>query len=61
MGAAEREIRCGRTGLPDVLADRKPDEGLAEPDQHELAARLEVAVLVEDAVVRQEVLVVDRP
>ena len=59
--AGEREVGRRRPGLPDVLADRRPDERLAEPQQEQLAAGLEVPVLVEDAVVRQEPLAVDRP
>jgi len=46
--------------LPHVLADRHADKRLADLDQHEVAACGEVAVLVEDAVVRQEALAVDR-
>ena len=34
------------------------DDDVAEPEQHELAPRCEVAVLVEDAVVREELLAV---
>ena len=37
----------------------RPDEHVAAAEQDELAARGEVAVLVEDAVVRQELLAVD--
>ena len=37
-----------------------PSEHLAVLEQEEVAARSEVAVLVEDAVVRQEALAVDR-
>ena len=54
----EREIRRGRPGLPDVLADRRADEHVAAAEQDELAAGGEVAVLVEDAVVREVVLAV---
>ena len=60
-GAREREIGRRRAGLPDVLADREPDETLAEAQEDEVATLREVAVLVEDAVVRQEVLAVDGP
>ena len=60
LRAGEREVGRGRAGLPDVLADRRPDQRLPEPQQDELAARGEVAVLVEDAVVRQVALAVDR-
>jgi hypothetical protein len=50
-----------RAGLPDVLADRRPDVHVAELKKQELAALGEVAVLVEDAVVRKELLAIDRP
>ncbi len=59
LGAGEREVGGGRPGLPDVLADRRPDQRLAELQEHEVAAGGEVAVLVEDAVVGQEPLAVD--
>ena len=59
LGAGKRQVGRGRARLPDVLADRRSDERLAETQQHELAAGREVAVLVEDAVVRQELLAVD--
>ena len=58
--AGEGEVGGRRAGLPDVLADRRPDQRLAAAQEDELAPRLEVAVLVEDAVVRKELLVVDR-
>ena len=61
LRAREREVRRRRPGLPDVLADRDPDGRLSEPQDDELAALGEVAVLVEDAVVREEVLAVDGP
>ena len=57
--AGEREIGRRRARLPDVLADRRADEHLAHLEQQELAPGREVAVLVEDAVVGQEVLAVD--
>ena len=60
LRAGEREIGRRRAGLPDVLADRRPDERAAEPEEDELAAGGEVAVLVEDAVVGEEALPVDR-
>ena len=59
LRARQREIRRGRAGLPDVLADRDADGHVSEPKQHEVAAGCEVAVLVEHAVVREEVLAVD--
>jgi hypothetical protein len=59
VGAGEREIGRRRPRLPDVLADRRADERLAQPEQVHLATRLEVAHLVEDAVVREEALRVD--
>ena len=55
----ERELGRRRARLPDVLADRRPDEHLAEAEEQQVVARGEVAVLVEDAVVRQEPLAVD--
>ena len=59
LRTGEGEIRRRRAGLPDVLADRGADEHVAAAEQHELSAGGEVAVLVEDAVVRKEVLAVD--
>ncbi len=56
----EREVGRGRAGLPDVLADREADGRLAEPEEDEVATLGEVAVLVEHAVVREELLAVDR-
>jgi hypothetical protein len=60
LRAREREVGRRRPRLPHVLADGQTDERLAELEQHELAPGREVAVLVEDAVVRQESLAVDR-
>ena len=57
--AGECEIGCRWARLPHVLADRRPDEHVAYLQEHELAPRREVPMLVEDAVVRQEVLAVD--
>ena len=57
--ARQRKVRAGRSGLPDVLADRDPDAVLAELDQTRHSAGLEVALLVEHAVVRQADLAVD--
>ena len=58
LRAREREIGGRRAGLPDVLADRGADVQLPEAEQDEVAAFGEVAVLVEDAIVRQELLAV---
>ena len=55
--ASARSV-AGGPGLPDVLADRRPDERVAEAQQQELASLGEVAVLVEDAVVGEELLAV---
>ena len=50
----------GRRPLdPDVLADRQPDLGPADIDRHRLIAGSEVALLVEDGVVRQPALAID--
>ena len=59
LSAGEREIGCGRPRLPDVLADRRPDQSVAEAQEKEVATLGEVAVLVEDAVVREELLPVE--
>ena len=60
MRAREREIGRRRPWLPDVLADGRPDKRVPAAEQHETTPGLEVAVLVEDAVVGQELLAVDR-
>ena len=49
--------RCARD--PDVLADGDPDRHAVDVDQRAALAALEVAVLVEDAVVGQAVLAID--
>src|SRR5204862_6310531 len=54
----QREIGGGRARLPDVLADRGADEDAAATEEEKVAAGGEVAVLVEDAVVREVVLAV---
>src|SRR6185503_9114960 len=59
LRAREREVGCRRAGLPYVLADGWPDQSIAMLEQEEVAPRSEVAVLVEDAVVREEALAVD--
>ena len=58
LRARQREIGGGRPRLPDVLTDRRADEHVAAAEQEQVAAGGEVAVLVEDAVVRQVVLAV---
>src|SRR5581483_7194748 len=58
--SGEREVDRGRPRLPHVLADGDPDQRLAEPEHDEVAPRREVPLLVEDAVVREEALPVDR-
>ena len=55
----ESEVGRGWPGLPDVLADRDSDGGLAETEDDEVASLGEVPVLVENAVVRKEVLAID--
>ncbi len=60
LRAREGEVGGRRARLPDVLADRDADRSLTHAQKHEVAALGEVAVLVEDAVVREEVLAVDR-
>ena len=59
LRAGQREVGRGWARLPHVLADSRPDERLAVLEQNQVATRCEVAVLVEDAVVRQEALAVD--
>ena len=58
---AATSSRFGRAGVPDVLADRQADQRAVDLDQRRLRARLEVAALVEDPVVGQIALAVDRP
>ncbi len=58
--AGARLVGGRRPRLPDVLADRQPDLHVAELDQRAAGAGLEVALLVEDSVVRQPQLAVDR-
>jgi hypothetical protein len=60
LRAGEREVGRRRAGLPHVLADRRADQDVAVLQQEEVVPRREVAVLVEDAVVGQETLAVDR-
>jgi hypothetical protein len=56
----ECEIGGGRPRLPHVLADRRPDQRAAVLEQEQIAGRREVAVLVEDPVVREKPLAVQR-
>ena len=58
--SAQCEIGRGRARLPHVFAHGQADEGLAVLEQNQVTARREVAVFVEDAVVRQEALPVHR-
>ena len=60
LRSREREVRRRRARLPDVLADREPNGRLPDPEEDEFTALREVAVLVEHAVVREEVFAVDR-
>ena len=60
LRAGESELGRRRPGLPHVLADRGADQRAAVLEQQELSTGCEVAVLVEDAVVRQEPLAVQR-
>ena len=60
LGSGKGEIGGGRARLPDVLADRQPDGGLAESEHCQVASGREGSVLVEHAVVREEALAVDR-
>ena len=57
--AGERLHRGGWPRVPDVLADRQPDPDSGDVDQGRGVARLEVAALIEDAVVRKQDLPVD--
>ena len=59
LGAAEGLHRGRSRGVPDVLAHVHGEGRLARREDLGLGARLEVAVLVEDAVVRQILLVID--
>ena len=59
LGSGGGEVGGGAR-LPDVLADGHADAQPAERHHEPLGARLEVALLVEDAVVREEALPVDR-
>ena len=59
LRSRQGKIGRGRARLPDVLADGRADVDVPEPKQQQVAALGEVPVLVEDAVVREEVLPVD--
>ena len=61
LRAGQRLRHRRRPRLPDVLADRDADRDAVELEDARLGARLEVALLVEHAVVRQVHLAVDRP
>jgi hypothetical protein len=50
-----------RPGLPDVLANGRPDERLSAADEQRVAAGLEVPILVEDPVVGKKHLAVHAP
>ena len=60
LGACERQVRRRRARLPHVLADGRSDQRLPHLEQDQVASRGEIAVLVEDAVVREEPLADDR-
>ncbi len=59
LGSRECEIGRGWSRLPHVLADGDANERPAVLEEQQLAAGCEVALLVEDAVVRQEPLLHD--
>ena len=59
-GAGQRLVGDGGPGLPDVLADRHADRDAVDLDDRPAGAALEVAHLVEDAVVGEVDLAVDR-
>src|SRR5207253_3228778 len=58
--ARQRLLGERRAGLPDVLADREPYGNAVHVDRRRARAALEVADLVEDSVVGQVDLAVDR-
>ena len=53
VGSRRREVGGRRTRDPHVLADSDSDLRAGDIDERDLAAGHEVALLVEDAVVRQ--------
>ena len=59
-GAGRGQLARGRAFEPDVLADRRREHLVADPEQEAVDPALEVALLVEDTVVRQVLLAVDR-
>ena len=59
LGAGQRLDGGRPRRIPDVLADVDGERRVARHEDRRLGARLEVAVLVEDAVVRQVLLVVN--
>ena len=59
LRSGERQVGRRRARLPQVLADRGPEVHVAHPNQQEVASLGEVPMLVEDAVVREEMLPVD--
>ena len=59
VGACGRALDRGRAGLPQVLAHREADRRLAALQEGDLRSGLEVPLLVEDAVVREQALAVD--
>ena len=59
LGPGEGLLAGRRTRLPDVLADREPERRAVDAQERRAVPDLEVALLVEDAVVRQEDLPVD--
>src|SRR5256885_1511503 len=58
LRSGKREVGRRRPGLPEVLTDSRSEERLAEAKQEEVVPGREVAVLVEDPVVRQEALAI---
>jgi hypothetical protein len=60
LRAGECEVGRGRARLPDVLAHGRAEKHVAVLEQEQVAAGSEVAMLVEDAVVGEEALPVDR-
>ena len=58
-GARRGALDSGRARLPQVLAHRQADRASAVLEQADVRSRLEVPLLVEDAVVRQQPLAID--
>jgi hypothetical protein len=59
VGAGETQRLGGAFGVPEVFADRHAHAGAGDCKHGQGVALVEVALLVEDAVVGQELLVVD--